>query len=128
MVGRDYTDEDVGNILSLEHINLHIPSQEIAILFYVVGLGLTRQSLEAREANEALAELRSTQPAHPVPRLALRDGHQLRIETDLKGGGGALDAGGLDDERERCAARCGCRRRCRPPLRSTRLLPRQVEA
>lgn len=39
---RDYTDEDVGNIVSLEHVNLYIPSQELAILFYVVGLGFTR--------------------------------------------------------------------------------------
>jgi len=42
MAGHDYTDEDVGNIISLEHVNLHIPSQELAILFYVVGLGFTR--------------------------------------------------------------------------------------
>ncbi len=42
MARRDYSDEDVGNIISLEHVNLYIPSQELAILFYVVGLGFTR--------------------------------------------------------------------------------------
>ncbi len=38
----DYTEEDVGNIVSLEHINLQVTDQRTATLFYVVGLGLTR--------------------------------------------------------------------------------------
>ena len=38
----DYTEEDVGNIVLLEHVNLQIPDQPTAILFYVVGLGFTR--------------------------------------------------------------------------------------
>ncbi len=42
MVGRDYRDEDVGNVVSLEHVNLYIPNQELATLFYVVGMGFTR--------------------------------------------------------------------------------------
>jgi hypothetical protein len=31
-----------GNLVKLEHVNLHIPDQRLATLFYVVGLGLTR--------------------------------------------------------------------------------------
>lgn len=38
----DYSAEDVGNIVSLEHVNLRIADQATAALFYVVGLGLTR--------------------------------------------------------------------------------------
>ena len=34
--------EDLGNIVSLEHVNVTVPDQQIATLFYVVGLGLTR--------------------------------------------------------------------------------------
>ena len=34
--------EDVGNIVHLEHVNLTIPAQGLATLFYVVGLRLTR--------------------------------------------------------------------------------------
>lgn len=34
--------EDVGNIVHLEHVNVLIPDQRLATLFYVVGLGLTR--------------------------------------------------------------------------------------
>lgn len=38
----DRTAEDVGNIVSLEHVNVQIPDQQLATAFYVVGLGLTR--------------------------------------------------------------------------------------
>ncbi len=34
--------EDVGNILALEHLNLTVPDQATAALFYVSGLGFTR--------------------------------------------------------------------------------------
>lgn len=39
---REYEDEDVGNIVSLEHINVQVPDQQTAMLFYVVGMGFTR--------------------------------------------------------------------------------------
>src|SRR6202162_1352837 len=38
----DRTTEDLGNIVALEHVNVTVPSQETAALFYVNGLGLTR--------------------------------------------------------------------------------------
>lgn len=34
--------EDLGNIVALEHVNLRTPDQQHATLFYVSGLGLTR--------------------------------------------------------------------------------------
>jgi len=39
---RDYSEEDVGNIISLEHVNVQISDQSLATLFYVVGMGFTR--------------------------------------------------------------------------------------
>ena len=39
---REYENEDVGNIVALEHINVQVPDQQKAILFYVVGMGFTR--------------------------------------------------------------------------------------
>ena len=39
--GYDRTAQDVGNIVALEHVNVRIPDQQLATLFYVVGLGLT---------------------------------------------------------------------------------------
>jgi hypothetical protein len=38
----DRSTQDVGNIVALEHVNVMIPDQQVATLFYVVGLGLTR--------------------------------------------------------------------------------------
>jgi len=38
----DRRTEDVGNIVALEHINICMPDQRLATLFYVSGLGLTR--------------------------------------------------------------------------------------
>lgn len=38
----DRTTEDIGNIVKLEHVNVTIPDQLRATLFYVLGLGFTR--------------------------------------------------------------------------------------
>ncbi len=38
----DRTVEDLGNIVMLEHVNTRVPDQQPATLFYVTGLGLTR--------------------------------------------------------------------------------------
>ena len=38
----DRTLEDIGNVVSLEHVNVMIPDQRLATLFYITGLGLTR--------------------------------------------------------------------------------------
>ncbi|HXP29784.1 MAG TPA: hypothetical protein VN832_01750 [Stellaceae bacterium] len=38
----DRATEDIGNIVKLEHVNVTIPEQPPATLFYVAGLGLTR--------------------------------------------------------------------------------------
>ena len=41
-IGFDRKAEDLGNIVKLEHVNLSVPDQRLATLFYVSGLGLTR--------------------------------------------------------------------------------------
>ncbi len=38
----DRTAEDLGNIVALEHVNVTVPDQQQATIFYVAGLGLTR--------------------------------------------------------------------------------------
>lgn len=38
----DRTVEDVGNIVEFGHVNVRVPDQQIATLFYVSGLGMTR--------------------------------------------------------------------------------------
>jgi hypothetical protein len=38
----DRAAEDIGNSIHLEHVNVQVPDQRLATLFYVSGLGLTR--------------------------------------------------------------------------------------
>jgi hypothetical protein len=38
----DRAAEDLGNSIHLEHVNVQVPDQHLATLFYVAGLGLTR--------------------------------------------------------------------------------------
>jgi catechol 2,3-dioxygenase-like lactoylglutathione lyase family enzyme len=38
----DRAAEDLGNIVGLEHVNVQIPDQRLATLFYITGLGFTR--------------------------------------------------------------------------------------
>ena len=38
----DRTTQDIGNIVEFGHLNVRVPDQRLAILFYVAGLGLTR--------------------------------------------------------------------------------------
>src|SRR5262245_55918661 len=38
----DRAAEDLGNAIHLEHVNVTVPDQRLATLFYVTGLGLTR--------------------------------------------------------------------------------------
>lgn len=42
MADFDRTQEDIGNVVSLEHVNIRVPDQQLATMFYVMGLGLTR--------------------------------------------------------------------------------------
>jgi len=38
----DRTTEDIGNIIGLEHVNTTVPDQRLATIFYITGMGFTR--------------------------------------------------------------------------------------
>lgn len=38
----EYSNEDVGNVVLLEHVNVQVPDQPLAMLFYIIGMGFTR--------------------------------------------------------------------------------------
>ena len=38
----EYSDEDIGNIVLMEHVNVQVPDQSIAMMFYIMGMGFTR--------------------------------------------------------------------------------------
>lgn len=42
MTTYDRTTQDMGNVISLDHVNITVADQQVATMFYIVGLGLTR--------------------------------------------------------------------------------------
>ena len=38
----EYSNEDIGNIVLLEHVNVQVPDQAVAMMFYIIGMGFTR--------------------------------------------------------------------------------------
>ncbi len=96
----DYTAEDVGNIVLLEHVNVEIPDQAKATLFYVVGLGFARDpylnvGLGNMWANVGEQQFHLPTRARPqiipgliglvVPDLDLLESRLKAVEEPLKG-------------------------------------------
>lgn len=42
MAGKKMSPVELGNVISLDHVNFRVPDQRLATLFYLEGLGLTR--------------------------------------------------------------------------------------
>lgn len=68
----DRRTEDVGNIVKLEHVNVTVPDQQIATLFYVLGLGFTRDPYMMVELDNMWINIGRNQmhlPSGPAQRL-----------------------------------------------------------
>jgi hypothetical protein len=57
----DRTEEDLGNVVALEHVNVTIPDQIRATQFYVTGLGLTRDPYMMTGTNNMWANVGRSQ-------------------------------------------------------------------
>lgn len=57
----DRSEEDLGNVISLEHVNVCIPDQRLSTLFYVTGLGLTRDPYLTTSVNNMWVNAGRTQ-------------------------------------------------------------------
>ncbi len=65
--------EDVGNIVEFGHVNLRVPNQQCAIIFYLMGLGLTRDPYLRTGIDNAWVNVGTSQFHLPVgPAEALR--------------------------------------------------------
>jgi hypothetical protein len=82
-----YTNEDVGNIVLLEHVNVQIPDQSLATLFYVVGLGFTRDPYLNVGLNNMWVNAGDQQFHLPTRSPQVIDGHVGLVVPDL----GALE-------------------------------------
>lgn len=70
-----YREEDVGNIISLEHVNVQVPDPSSAILFYVVGLGFTRDPYLTVGLNNMWINVGEQQFHLPTRSAQVIDGH-----------------------------------------------------
>lgn len=79
----DYANEDVGNVILLEHVNLQVPNQLLATLFYVVGLGLTRDPYFNFGVRNMWANVGEQQFHLPVRPTQVLYGHIGLVVPDL---------------------------------------------
>ncbi len=64
----DHSAEDVGNIVEFGHLNLRVPDQQMAVVFYLMGLGLTRDPYLRIGVDNAWINVGSSQFHLPVGR------------------------------------------------------------
>lgn len=81
---RAFDDEDVGNIISLEHVNVQVPDQSLATLFYVVGLGFTRDPFLTVGLSNMWVNVGEQQFHLPTRPAQVIDGHIGLIVPDLE--------------------------------------------
>jgi hypothetical protein len=75
--------EDIGNIVSLEHVNVQIPDQSQATLFYIIGLGFTRDPFMNVGLNNMWINIGDQQFHLPTGRPQVLRGHVGLVVPDL---------------------------------------------
>jgi catechol 2,3-dioxygenase-like lactoylglutathione lyase family enzyme len=79
----DRREQDLGNILLLEHVNVRVPDQQAATLFYIAGLGLTRDPYLMVSVENMWANAGQTQFHLPTGKPNVVQGHVELIVPDL---------------------------------------------
>lgn len=79
----DRREQDLGNILLLEHVNVRVPDQQAATLFYITGLGLTRDPYLMVGVENMWANAGQTQFHLPTGRAQVLPGHVEIVLPDL---------------------------------------------
>ncbi len=78
----DRTAEDLGNIVALEHVNVTVPDQQLATLFYVKGLGLTRDPYIMTELDNMWINVGRSQFHLPTQKPQVLRGHAGLVLPD----------------------------------------------
>jgi len=79
----DRSAEDLGNSVGLEHLNLTVPDQQIAILFYITGLGYTRDPYIMTGLNNMWVNIGRSQIHLPINKPQVMRGHTGLVVPDL---------------------------------------------
>jgi hypothetical protein len=80
----DRAKEDLGNIVMLEHVNVEIPSQQLASEFYLSGLGLTRDPYLFPGTNNMWVNVGKSQFHLPTGDPLVLRGHTGLVVPDLE--------------------------------------------
>ncbi len=80
-----YHEEDVGNIIQLEHVNFCQPDQPKAIAFYIVGMGFTRDPYMTVGLENMWVNVGENQFHLPTRAAQVLDGHVGIVVPDLDG-------------------------------------------
>jgi hypothetical protein len=75
--------EDIGNIVSMEHVNVQIDDQSVATLFYIVGLGFTRDPYMNVGLNNIWINVGDQQFHLPTGKAQVLRGHTGLVVRDL---------------------------------------------
>ncbi|HEV8227761.1 MAG TPA: hypothetical protein VGQ74_12195 [Methylomirabilota bacterium] len=80
----DRHQQDVGNIVMLEHVNVRVPDQRIATAFYVQGLGFTRDPYVMVGVENMWINMGQTQFHLPTGEPNVMRGHVEIVVPDLE--------------------------------------------
>ena len=81
----DRSREDVGNMVEFGHVNLRVPDQQQAMVFYVMGLGLTRDPYLVTGVDNAWINVGTSQFHLPVGPAQMFRGKVGLVMSDLDG-------------------------------------------
>ncbi len=79
----EYSNEDVGNIVLLEHVNIQVPDQSVAMMFYIMGMGFTRDPYLNIGLGNMWANVGEQQFHLPTRPPQVIDGHIGVVVPDL---------------------------------------------
>ena len=88
----DRSAEDLGNSIALEHLNVTVPDQQLAILFYIIGLGYTRDPYIMTGLNNMWVNMGKSQIHLPINKPQVVRGHTGLVVPDLDALGDRLAA------------------------------------
>lgn len=80
----DRTEEDLGNLVHLEHVNVTIPDQQVGTLFYIAGLGLTRDPYMMVSTNNMWATIGRSQFHLPTDTAQVLRGRIGLVMPDIE--------------------------------------------
>ncbi len=75
--------QDIGNIVEFGHVNISVPDQQLAVVFYLMGLGLTRDPYLQVGVGNAWINVGTSQFHLPVRGVQVLRGKVGLVMTDL---------------------------------------------